>query len=112
MAAEHGVESFAFYINDTNPRGNYTKNDTLAVYSPDTMMAGVARYRERYLSYKDFFDQAAAGTLPKVSWVMPTWDNCDHPCHDVAKGERLLKDICESATKHILILHHANQFLN
>ena len=39
-------------------------NDTLAVYSPDTMMAGVARYRERYMSYANFFDQvrATAGT--------------------------------------------------
>jgi hypothetical protein len=60
------------------------------------MMAGVARYRHRYLGYADFFEQAAAGTLPALSWVMPTWDNCDHPCHDVAKGERLLKDIYEA----------------
>jgi phospholipase C len=41
MAKTHGDTSFKFYINDTDPTGSDTKNDTLAVFSPDTMMAGL-----------------------------------------------------------------------
>ena len=26
----------------------------------------------------------------------PRWQACDHPCYDVAKGERLLKDVYEA----------------
>ena len=94
MVRTHGLESISFFVNDTDPTGAI--NDSLPVYSPDTMMQGVARFRERFLGYTDFFASARNGTLPKLSWVMPTWDNCDHPCHDVANGERLLKDLYEA----------------
>jgi len=42
-----------------------------------------------------YYEQAAAGTLPALSWLMPQQDACDHPCHDMAKGERILKDFYE-----------------
>ena len=59
-------------------------------------MAGVARYVERYFSQDLFYEAAANGTLPAFSWVHPPIQACDHPCHDVAKGERLLKDVYEA----------------
>lgn len=40
-----------------------------------------------------FYKQAAAGTLPQFSFINPPSEACDHPCHDMAKGERLLKDV-------------------
>ena len=40
-----------------------------------------------------FYKQAAAGTLPQFSFINPPGEACDHPCHDMAKGERLLKDV-------------------
>ena len=39
---------------------------------------------------------AAAGTLPEFSWLNAKEEACDHPCHDIAKGERAVKDIYEA----------------
>ena len=36
------------------------------------------------------------GSLPALSWILPPLQACDHPCHDIAKGERLLKDVYEA----------------
>lgn len=55
--------------------------------------------------YSEFFDKAAKGTLPNFSFIFPRQgknrttgqgSNDDHPCHDVALGERLQKDIYEA----------------
>ena len=80
------------------------------------------RYSERFFSQATFYAQAAAGALPAVSWLHPPIQACDHPCQvgatsrrsvvgddarpppplplfpvqDVAKGERLLKDVYEA----------------
>ena len=47
-----------------------------------------------------FFDRAAAGTLPAFSWMLPrnggATPNDDHPCHDLARGEELLKSVYEA----------------
>ena len=37
-----------------------------------------------------------AGTLPSFSWVAPSAQGSDHPCNDIRKGERQLKDIYEA----------------
>jgi hypothetical protein len=86
------------------------------------MMDGVARHKDRFFDYTDFFAQAANGTLRALAtifacaqlsqllqtlrcvqlcaanfvWIAPNNSYCDHPCHDVAKGERLTKDIYEA----------------
>ena len=55
------------------------------------------RHTKRILPSHDFYSAAANGTLPEFSWVMPGRDprtggaNSDHPCNDIALGERLLK---------------------
>ena len=55
--------------------------------------------------YDEFYHRAAQGTLPSFSWVLPRQghnkttgqgSNDDHPCHDIALGERLLKDTYEA----------------
>ena len=61
------------------------------IYAPDVAMSGVARYKDRFFSQQRFYEEAANGTLPAFAWVMPPDEACDHPCHDVAKGERILK---------------------
>jgi hypothetical protein len=60
----------------------------------DTYMAGVARHNANFYSQSRFYAQAANGTLPAFSYFYPTWQACDHPCQDLAKGERVLKDVC------------------
>lgn len=63
---------------------------------PDMFMDGVGRHQESYYSYETFFKQAANGTLPHFSMIHPNDTWTDHPCNDVAKGERLTKDIYEA----------------
>lgn len=93
--------SFALYLNSScgidghNPCGG-TFGPTPSVHTPDVAMAGVSRYTNRFLSQKLFYDAAADGSLPAFSWLMPPDQACDHPCHDMAKGERYVKDIYEA----------------
>ena len=92
--------SFGLYINSTCG-GDGIPCGTAPVFGgttdgldPDVIMAGVARHKERFFSQERFYEEAASGTLPAFSWLHPPLQACDHPCHDIAKGERLLKDIC------------------
>jgi len=70
-----------------------TPDSPSAISTPDVAMEGVARYKERFMSQERFYQQAATGELPALSWVHPPIQACDHPCQDLAKGERLLKDV-------------------
>eukprot|EP01050_Picozoa_sp_SAG11_P013355 SAG11_NODE_1553_length_4696_cov_1.989776_3_plen_147_part_00 len=63
---------------------------------PDVTMAGVARHKDHFFSHDLFYQQAAEGTLPAFSWVSPPHEAADHPCMDLAKGERVTKDIYEA----------------
>jgi hypothetical protein len=59
-------------------------------------MAGVARHSDRFFSQTQFYAEAANGTLPAFSYFAPAGQASDHPCNDIAKGERLLKDVYEA----------------
>merc|ERR1711935_959348 len=59
-------------------------------------MEGVARHKDRFFSQTEFYARAATGMLPSLSWILPPIQACDHPCHDIAKVERLLKDVYEA----------------
>ena len=65
-------------------------------YGPDVNIDGVWRYRDKFESHERFYDQVAAGTLPQFSWISPSEQASDHPCNDIRKGERQLKDIYEA----------------
>ena len=100
---EHNV-SFGMFLNSTcgldgkpcHGEDPITPDSPSAINTPDVAMEGVARYKERFFSQELFYRWAAEGTLPALSWVHPPLQACDHPCHDVAKGERLLKDVYEA----------------
>ena len=89
------------YDNVAEANVSFALSSNRTPHSADFNMDGVQRHRDRVLGYTNFFSQAAAGELPAFSWIMPGADprngnpNDDHPCHDVALGERLLKDIYE-----------------
>eukprot|EP00039_Didymoeca_costata_P024611 m.10831 g.10831 ORF g.10831 m.10831 type:complete len:584 (+) comp4336_c0_seq1:131-1882(+) len=93
--------SFALYLNSTcgihgNPPCNGKFSGTPSIETPDVSMVGVERHSDRFLSQELFYDAARDGTLPSFSWLMPPDQACDHPCHDMAKGERYLKDVYEA----------------
>jgi len=60
------------------------------------LLPQVWRYREKFASHERFYDAAATGTLPQFSWIAPSEQASDHPCNDIRKGERQLKDIYEA----------------
>ena len=99
----HGV-SFGFYLNSTcgtdeNPchgEDPHNPDSASAINTPDVAMEGVGRHKDRFFSQELFYHQAASGTLPRLVWLHPPIQACDHPCHDIAKGERFLKDIYEA----------------
>lgn len=102
--------SFALYMNSTCglpfPNGTmqppchgespHTAHAGSPIPSPDVAMEGVGRYKDHYKSQAEFYESAAKGTLPSLSWIMPHEQACDHPCYDNAKGERFQKDIYEA----------------
>jgi phospholipase C len=65
-------------------------------YGPDVNIDGVWRYRAKFQGHEKFYEAAAAGTLPQFSWISPSQQASDHPCNDIRKGERQLKDIYEA----------------
>ena len=86
-------------------------NKTWAYYYNDTSWVNFIEFfntadgQAGLETYDSFYHNAAAGTLPSFSWISPrqgsnstTGDgpNDDHPCHDIALGERLLKDTYEA----------------
>ena len=100
---------FAIFVNDTcgaqtnascgsvSPGwGSNNKGNASNGLDPDVVMMGVARHKDRFFSHTLFYEQAAAGTLPAFSWISPKHEAADHPCLDLAKGERMLKDIYEA----------------
>lgn len=103
----HNV-SFGLYMNSTcgldgkpcHGEDPHNPDSASAINTPDVAMAGVARHKDRFYSQTTFYARAKNGTLPALSWILPPQQACDHPCHDVAKGERLLKDgICLATTE-------------
>ena len=99
----HNV-SFGLYMNSTcgldgkpcHGEDPHNPDSASAINTPDVAMAGVARHKDRFFSQETFYARAANGSLPQFAWLHPPIQACDHPCHDVAKGERLLKDVYEA----------------
>jgi phospholipase C len=80
---ESGV-SFRMYANSSLP------------FCPELELDGVSRHKWHCRAGHEFYKDAAEGNLPAFSFIAPPGEGCDHPCHDMAKGERVLKDIYEA----------------
>jgi hypothetical protein len=94
---EHGI-SFGLFLNSTCGLDGMpcTGRGMAEVNVPDILMAGVARHKDRFFSQKNFYDRAANGSLPAFAWILPPYEASDHPCNDMRKGERYLKDVYEA----------------
>jgi len=99
----HNV-SFGIYMNSTcgidgkacHGEDPHDPDSASAISTPDVAMTGVLDHADRFFSQTAFYEQAANGTLPQLTWLLPAIQACDHPCHDIAKGERMLKDVYEA----------------
>lgn len=68
-------------------------DDTLP---PDAYMSGVLRALPKWRLMDQFEREAATGTLPAFSWVIPKATASDHPCNDNRLGEALQKQVYET----------------
>ena len=71
----------------------------------EMFMAGIADHPENLASMDKFWTDAREGSLPSYAWINPrsginvtsgVGSNDQHPDHDVAAGERYIKDIYEA----------------
>jgi phospholipase C len=49
--------------------------------------------KPHFVASSSFFTDAAAGNLPNVSWVLPTFNNSDHPPSNINNGEAWVDSI-------------------
>jgi phospholipase C len=72
-------------------------------YSGVTANAWGSRYSSIIRPISMFYADAAAGTLPGVSWVDPdfahSYTNADHPHDDIRNGEVFLADVYRAVTR-------------
>ena len=89
---EDANHTWRYYYNDS------TWNYFIEWFNTPRGAAGVQGYDE-------FYDRAEKGTLPSFSFILPrqgentttgAGSNDDHPCHDVALGELLIKQTYEA----------------
>ena len=89
--ADAGLE-WRYYYNDS------AWNSFLTFFGTPEGAAGT-------VTYDEFYDRAAKGTLPNFSFILPRegtnettgeGSNDDHPCHDIALGEKLIKETYEA----------------
>src|SRR4051794_35745104 len=53
----------------------------------------------KVVDLKDYYADAGAGTLPKVSWVIPSWGESEHPHSSVAKGQAFVTGLVNSVMR-------------
>ena len=56
-------------------------------------------YSSHLVSSSQFFTDAAAGRLPNVSWVLPTFNNSDHPPASLVNGESWVDSIVNAVER-------------
>ena len=57
--------------------------------------------------HADYFAAAADGTLPSVSWIMPTYDNAEHPPDSITDGQEWVTNVVNAAMEGPDWLHTA-----
>jgi phospholipase C len=73
---------------------------------PSVMMFKDMRHKDargRYHGMEKFFEDVAAGDMPEYTWLEPSYyptpnraPTDQHPDHDIANGEQLVKDVYEA----------------
>ena len=90
---DKGDVSWAYYVGPDTCLAETCDNNGPAA-TPRSWMA-ISGFRnvaftnklDNIRTYPDFFDRAASGTLPSVSWVVPYKGNSEHPTHPVDEGQ-------------------------
>jgi phospholipase C len=85
------------------------QEDTAPVQNtlPGFKTVAVDHQLETIQSNENYFTAAAEGSLPKVSWVMPTTNRGEHPPDDIGNGQAWVTRVVNAAMKGPDWLHTA-----
>jgi len=77
------------------PCQDFEATETRAVQNPlpGFRTVDVTGQLDNVLPNTDFLEAAREGTLPSVSWVMPTEGRAEHPPHSIAEGQAWVTEI-------------------
>ncbi len=111
---EHHV-SWAYYVGSATcnvapcPPGGSDQEDTAPVQNvlPGFKTVAVDNQLGNIQSNANYFKAAAAGTLPAVSWVMPTTNRGEHPPDFIGNGQAWVTSVVNAAMKGPDWLHTA-----
>jgi phospholipase C len=94
----HGV-TWAYYVGDDScikpPCSKPTEESTNPIMNPlpGFKTVEVTKQFDNIRPNSDFFDAASSGTLPSVSWVVPTLGKSEHPPDDIADGQEWVTQV-------------------
>src|SRR5712691_4872950 len=111
---EHGV-SWAYYVGDGTcvlpPCGPKVppRTTTNPIMNPLPGFRDVQRTAQfgNILGHAAYFQSAADGTLPSVSWVMPTYNTAEHPPDNIGDGQAWVTNVVNAAMQGPDWLHTA-----
>ncbi len=83
------------YWHAVNLTGGTTDGSAYNYWNP---MAGRALsyqngFSSHFVQRSSFLTDAASGSLPQLSWIIPAWPNSDHPGTNVTAGEQFVAQI-------------------
>jgi phospholipase C len=99
---KHGV-SWAYYVGPGTcikpPCGGEVGPKTNPIYNPlpGFKTVEVTKQFKNIRPHRDYFASAATGTLPSVSWVVPTYRRAEHPPDNIAHGQAWVTRVLNAA---------------
>ena len=83
------------------PCEDFEATETRAVQNPlpGFRSVDVTGQLDNVLPNTDFLEAAREGTLPSVSWVMPTEGRAEHPPHSIAEGQAWVTEIVNAVMR-------------
>jgi phospholipase C len=57
------------------------------------------QFQQNFVLQREFFQDAEAGTLPNLSWVIPSYNESDHPPNSLAAGQQFVNHVITAIEK-------------
>jgi phospholipase C len=105
--------SWAYYVGDGTclapPCGKPLRSSTNPIQDPlpGFRTVHVDHQIGNIESHDDYFAAAGNGTLPSVSWIMPSYDTAEHPPDSIGDGEAWVTSVVNAAMQGPDWLHTA-----
>lgn len=89
------LQNYSAAINNS---GSPSTGDAFDIWNPQAAKAEsyTSTFDSHFVSRKSFFTDAAAGNLPNVSWIMPAFNESDHPTANVTQGQNFVASLANA----------------